>query len=59
MNLLNHGKLEEKLKHSFRFFDLSAKGVISKVDFCKTIDKLCELFSKLSMTSCIIVIFNK
>jgi len=51
MNLLNHGNLEEKLKHSFNFFDISGNGVIVKADFCTVIFKLCEFFSKVSMST--------
>ena len=52
MNLLNNGTLEEKLKHSFTFFDVSNSGLIQKSDFVKVIYKLCEFFSKVSMTAC-------
>jgi len=51
MNLLNNGSLEQKLRHSFKFFDVSNKGVILKKDFCIVILKLCEFFSKISMSA--------
>jgi len=51
MNLLNNGSLEDKLKYSFNFFDISKKGVILKDDFCSVIMQLCEFFGKISMST--------
>jgi Ca2+-binding EF-hand superfamily protein len=48
MNLVNYGTIEEKIAHSFKFFDLDGKGYISKTDFRKTILSLCEYFSSVS-----------
>lgn len=48
MNLVNYGTIEEKIGHSFKFFDLDGKGYISKTDFRKTILSLCEYFSSVS-----------
>jgi len=48
--LTQYGSCEEKLKHSFEFFDLKKAGKIEKSDFGKVIYELCLYFSSFSTT---------
>lgn len=48
MHLVNYGSIEEKITHSFKFFDLNSKGYILKDDFRKVIMSLCEYLASVS-----------
>lgn len=50
LNLVNYGTNEQKLAHSFKFFDLKKKGFIDVDDFRTVIYYICEFFSIVSTT---------
>lgn len=57
LNLNNYGNYEEKLKHTFEFFDLRNYGVIEKNDFREVVYELCLYFSSISTTQSKLIVY--